>query len=157
MKAEEEDVDIDSMVVVDEHGRGGANAGSGVTSPTTPAGQATPGLVTVNGIITNGTTKTEATPLPTPGVDTEPGMTARPATTPKAGEGDAIMSPVGETSNPGGGTCTVSLCLAFPLLNLFPAAVVEVDPDILWAQEEPDDDLPSLWKMKIVMEEDEDE
>jgi COMPASS component SWD1 len=168
-KAEEEDVDIDSMaIVVDGHTGGGggrsANAGSGVISPITPSGQTTPGPVTVNGITLNGTGKTDVTPLPTPGTDTEFGTVVKP------GAGDAAMTPLAENppSNAAGGTCpypcftqairepwyclVVLICLLSPL-----ASVVETDPDILWAQEDPDDDLPSLWRMKIVMEEDEDE
>ncbi|KAH6896420.1 WD40-repeat-containing domain protein [Coprinopsis sp. MPI-PUGE-AT-0042] len=144
MKAEEEDVDIDSMAIaVDGHGAGGVggqNPGS-ATSPTTGHPPPTPTMI-INGITPNRTVKTEVTPLPTPGTDTESEVTTRPTATPgKAGDGDAVMSPVGElaSSNAGG------------------AAVIETDPDILWAQEEPDDDLPSLWRMKIVMEEDEDE
>jgi COMPASS component SWD1 len=32
-----------------------------------------------------------------------------------------------------------------------------VDPDTLWAEEDPDDDIPGGWRMRVLIEEEEDE
>ena len=67
---------------------------------------------------------------------------APPSSTATLVNGDAVAA----ATNPDGGDGGDAM-----------AVDTSVDPDTLWAEEDPDDDVPGGWRMKILMEEDDDE
>ncbi|KAJ2927391.1 hypothetical protein H1R20_g9706, partial [Candolleomyces eurysporus] len=117
MKAEEEDVDIDSFVVATSPPISGGLAGpvtrdQSVTSDRGP----TPALV-------NGTANTNG--------NGHHAMDTKPNGTLAAGDDNKMLVDTNSNST--------------------------VDPDTLWAEEDPDDDVPGGWRMRVLMEDEEDE
>ncbi len=103
MKAEEEEVDIDTIVTI-----GGRGPSTGVSTANRSAG---PGTGAVTPILIH-----------------------------TSGNGHALMTVDGALGKLGGGDV---------------AMTVESDLDATWAEEDPDDDDPVIWNMKVVMESEE--
>jgi COMPASS component SWD1 len=130
MKAEEEDVDIDSFVVA--------------TSP--PAGAGLAGRVTRDQSVT-----------PDHGSGGSPALingTANPNAGAKTnGNGNGHLHP---SDNKPNGTLSDgddSKMVVDTNVN----STSMVDPDTLWAEEDPDDDIPGGWRMRVLIEKEEDE
>lgn len=105
MKAEEEDVDIDTIAVA--------------TSP--PSNE--PAFSKFN---------TSKAGTPAPNGDATPALGAKPQ--------DGLGG-TGRSDSPGDMAMHVD---------------VSIDPDALWAEEDPDDDVPGGWRMKVLMEDTDD-
>lgn len=108
MKAEEEDVDIDTIAIATSPpSNGPAFSGFNASKAGTPA--------------PNGDSSSHPKPDP-------------------VGSGEGVAGG-GRSDSPGDMAMHVDL---------------SVDPDALWAEEDPDDDLPGAWRMKVLMEDDDD-
>lgn len=131
MKAEEEDVDIDSFVVA--------------TSP--PAGGGLAGRVTRDQSVT-----------PDHGSGGSPALingTANPNAGAKPNRnGNGHLHPSDTKPN---GTLTDGDDSKMVVDTNVSSSTGTVDPDTLWAEEDPDDDIPGGWRMRVLIEEEEDE
>ncbi|KAJ2918212.1 hypothetical protein MD484_g2209, partial [Candolleomyces efflorescens] len=132
MKAEEEDVDIDSFAVATSPPTSGGLAGRVTRDQSVAPDGSTPAFQGVNGI-SNPTAKPNGNGNGNGHLhDTNGTLT----------DGDDMSKMVVDTTttaNAGGGTMGT------------------VDPDTLWAEEDPDDDVPGGWRMKVLIEEEEDD
>lgn len=146
MKAEEEDVDIDSFVVATSPPIGGF-AGGPTTSSTSRAQSVSVDPHT----LVNGTPKPTGTPS-TPNTNSNMNGNAN-----AHGHGHPTPSTDSETNGSGIGTGDDGRMVVETNNTSGVGASATTDPDTLWAEEDPDDDVPGGWRMKVLIEEDEDE
>ena len=69
-----------------------------------------------------------------------------------AGPGTGVVTPILSGTNGGNGTAALAVDGALGKLG---SNSGDLDLDIAWAEEEPDDDDPGVWRMKVAMENEE--
>ncbi|KAG2014116.1 hypothetical protein CC2G_010959 [Coprinopsis cinerea AmutBmut pab1-1] len=142
MKAEEDKVDIETMII--------SPPTSGDTAGSMIAAAAATGDANGNGTI--------AQRIMGGGSNNGNGNGSREngGKVAASNEGGTSKAPNGDpTTSTTSGASSSNEKMDFRPTSVPPQQQAEVDPDTLWAMEDPDDDIPSLWRMKIIMEDDE--
>ncbi|TFK28634.1 WD40 repeat-like protein [Coprinopsis marcescibilis] len=150
MKAEEEDVDILGMSVATSPPN--ARSSVGVHGPSSASAYAS-SAPTRSGSVNERAGSNERDPT----AAQQSGAAGAGAVTNSGDSGMRVDTPDGLPDGHGGGGALTKEKEKEKEETPGIASVMDQDPDALWAGEEPDDDVPGLWKMKILIEGDDEE